>query len=82
MAANRTIELAEEPFELLVRESERRGVAPGALASQLLQANLAGATEDLDRALGGLAALREHLPSIDGLALARAARSELDQRAA
>ncbi len=82
MAAANTIQLAQDSYELLLRESRRRGVAPDALANELLRTDLAAAAGDLEVALAGLAELRERLPEVDGLALARAARSELEQRVA
>ncbi len=82
MAAVNTIQLAQDSYELLVRESRRRGVEPDALADELLRTDLAVAGDDLEVALAGLAQLRERLPEVDGLALAREARSELEQRVA
>jgi len=82
VAANRTVELSEESYDLLVRESERRGMAPDALADELVQHELAPAVKDLAEALSALAQLRERLPKIDGLALARTARDELERRVA
>lgn len=72
-----TIQLLEDSYELLVREARRRGVEPDALANELLRADLAAGEGDLESALAALAQLRERLPEIDGLALARAARVEL-----
>lgn len=77
-----TIQLLEDSYELLVREARRRGVEPDALANELLRADLAAGESDLESALAALAQLRERLPEIDGLALARAARVELERRAA
>lgn len=83
MAATHTIALSEDLYELLVRESKRRGVGPDALASEFVRQELtARAGGDLAVALRKLAELRERLPEIDGLALARAARVELERRAA
>jgi len=57
-------------------------MAPDALANELLQHELVAPEGDLDRALDELGELRERLPKIDGLALARAARDALERRAA
>jgi hypothetical protein len=73
---------SEQSWGLPVRESERRGMAPEALADELVRHELGAPEEDFDRALSELAALRERLPKIDGLALARAARDELERRVA
>jgi len=77
-----TIQLPEDSYELLVREARRRGVEPDALANELLRADLAAAESDLESALAAIAELRERLPAIDGLAVARAARVELERRVA
>lgn len=82
MGANHTVELSEKSYGLLVRESKRRGMAPDALVDELLERELAPPVEDLDDALSAIAQLRERLPRIDGVALARAARDELERRVA
>lgn len=83
MVAVNTIQLAQDSYELLVRESRRRGVEPDALADELLRTDLAAAVGgDLEVALAGLAQLRERLGEVDGVAVARAARGELEQRVA
>jgi hypothetical protein len=76
------VELSEESYHLLVRESERRGMAPDALANELVQHELATPVKGVDEALSALAKFRESLPRIDGLALARAARDEFERRVA
>lgn len=59
----------------------RRGIDPDALADELVRTKLeAVANGDLDAALAGLAELRASLPDIDGVALAREARRDLEQR--
>lgn len=56
---------------------------PDALADELVRAKLGGAANgDLDSAVAGLAELRGGLPDIDGVALAREARRDLEQRGA
>ena len=82
MTASRKIELSEQSWGLLLRESERRGIEPDAVADELVQHELGAPEEDFERALSELAALRERLPKIDGLALARSARDELERRVA
>lgn len=85
MAAHpRVIRLADDAYELLRREAERRGVDPDALAERLLRADLAATRgwDDLDQTLAVLADLRGRLPEIDGLELARQARADLEARSA
>jgi hypothetical protein len=75
------VRLGPDAFDLLAREAERRGVAPEALADELLRAELAPqAGNDLEDALAGLAAVRAGQPQVDAVAIARDARSELDAR--
>lgn len=81
-SAAHTITLAEDAYALLAREAQRRGIDPDALAGELLRADLAPAQGELESALSGLAGLRDRLGEIDGLALARDARGELDRRVA
>jgi hypothetical protein len=77
----RTIRLTRASYDLLVQEARRRGTEPEALAEELLRADLSGGVPaDLDTALAGLAELRSGLPEIDGVALAREARRELEER--
>jgi hypothetical protein len=78
----RTIRLPKTSYELLQQEANRRGIEPDALADELLRTDLGASTGDLQSALAGLAELRTRLPSIDGLALAREARTELEHRGA
>jgi hypothetical protein len=79
--ATRTIHLPESSYELLSAEARWRGLAPDALAEELVRADLGGQGEqDIEAALRGLAELRAGLPEIDGLVLARDARKQLDQR--
>lgn len=78
---DRVIKLPDDAYELLRLEATRRGVEPDALAESLLREDLMQARWDgFDDALVGLAALRARLPEIDGVALVRAARDELDAR--
>ncbi len=78
----RTIRLPQTSYELLQQEASRRGIEPDALADELLRFDLGAGTGDLQGALAGLAELRTRLPNIDGVALAREARSELEHRGA
>jgi hypothetical protein len=77
-----TIHLTEDSYDLLLREARRRGVEPDTLADELLRSDLATPGGDLEYALAGLAELRERLPDIDGVALAREARADLERRSA
>jgi len=78
---DRVIKLPDDAYELLRLEAARRGVEPDALAESLLREDLTHARWDgFDDALVGLAELRARLPEIDGVALAREARGELDAR--
>ena len=77
----RTVRLQAASYDLLEQEARRRGMEPDALAEELLRADLEGApSDDLEAALAGLHELRAGLPEIDGVALAREARRDLDQR--
>ena len=79
----RTIRLTPTSYDLLEQEARRRGTDPDALADELLRSDLAAAAPgDLEAALAGLAELRAGLPEIDGVALAREARRELEERGA
>lgn len=80
---DRTVHLAPDSYELLEEEARRRGIDPDALADELLRSDLASrAGEDLDAVLASSDELRARLPEIDGVALAREARRELDDRSA
>lgn len=77
----RTVRLTPDSYELLEQEARRRGTDPDALADELLRSDLAAAAPgDLEAALAGLAEFRAGLPEIDGVALAREARRELEER--
>jgi len=78
----RTSRLTRTSYDLLEQEARRRGTDPDALADELLRSDLAAsaAPRDLEAALAGLAELRAGLPEIDGVALAREARRELEER--
>jgi hypothetical protein len=76
----RTIRLPQASYDLLLQEASRRGVEPDALADELVRADLGGSAGDLESALAGLVELRTRLPDIDGVVLAREARTELERR--
>ncbi len=80
--SERTIRLPQASYDLLLQEANRRGVEPDALADELVRTDLGASTGDLQGALAGLAQLRTKLPNIDGVALARQARTELEHRSA
>jgi len=78
---DRTVRLTPTSYDLLQQEARRRGTEPNALAEELLRADLEnGAGEDLDAVLARSDELRSRLPEIDGVALARGVRRELDNR--
>ncbi len=78
--SERTVRLPQASYDLLLREASRRGVEPDALADELVRADLGASAGDLESAITGLAELRTRLPDIDGVALAREARTELEHR--
>ena len=78
-----TVKLQPDAYELVVREAERRGVEPDDLVDEIVRADLGRLNEgDLEETLRRATALRSKLPPIDGVALAREARAELEQRGA
>jgi hypothetical protein len=79
--ATRTIHLPESSYALLSAEAQRRGLDPDALADELVRAeHAAHAERDLEATLRSLAELRATLPEIDGIVLARDARTQLERR--
>jgi len=65
----------------LEREAGRRGVQPDALATELLVAELAPASSDLDGILADLAEICSRVRGpIDAVAVVREGREELEQR--
>jgi hypothetical protein len=80
--SERTIRLPQASYDLLLQEANRRGVEPDALTDELVRTDLGANTGDLQGALAGLAELRTRLPDIDGVALAREARTQLEHRGA
>jgi hypothetical protein len=81
--ATRTVHLQDASYALLEAEARRRGIDPDALADALVRADLSAPGdngEDLESVLGDLAELRDELPEIDGVVLARDARAQLERR--
>ncbi len=72
--------MPQASYDLLLQEASRRGVEPDALADELVRADLGVNAGDLESALAGLSELRTRLPDIDGMVLAREARTELERR--
>lgn len=80
---DRTLQLQQDAYDLLVQEAARRGVAPEALADELLRADLGpGSRADIEETLAALAEFRSGLPAIDAVALVREGRAELEARGA
>jgi hypothetical protein len=78
-----TIELQPDAFDLVTREAARRGVSPDQVVEEIIRTDLAMTRRgDLDAALRRAADLRLTLPRLDGVALAREARDELEARSA
>lgn len=78
-----TVRLQPDAYELVMREAERRGLEPDELVDEIVRTDLRELkTADLEAALRRAAALRAELPPIDGVALAREARAELEERGA
>lgn len=77
------VRLQSDAYELVVREAARRGVEPDELVDEIVRTDLSQLDDtDLETTLSRAAELRSTLPPIDGLALAREARNELEQRGA
>jgi hypothetical protein len=78
-----TIELPPDAFDLVSREAQRRGVSPDQVVEEIIRSDLAVShAGDLDAALRRAADLRSALPRLDGVALAREARADLEARRA
>jgi len=79
----RTVHVSSDVYDRLVCEAERRGVAPDALADQLMKADLGPVDFDLERALADLAEVRGrlHRGGMDAAAVVREGRDELERRA-
>jgi hypothetical protein len=82
-AADRSVQLQPDSYDLLVKEATRRGVEPEALADELLRADLTSAGRaDQEAALDALAEFRAGLPRADAVTLVREGRVELEARSA
>jgi hypothetical protein len=78
-----TIELQADAFDLVNREAQRRGVSPDQVVEEIIRTDLAVVHGgDLDAALRRATELRQTLPRLDGVALAREARADLEARSA
>jgi hypothetical protein len=78
----RTVHVSPDAYDRLVHEAERRGVAPDALADELVKADLAPVEFDLEQTLADLAEVRGRLRGggMDAVALVREGRDELERR--
>lgn len=78
---DRVIHVPADAYDRLEREAGRRGVQPDALATELLVAELAPASSDLDSILADLAEIRGRVRGpVDAVAVVREGREELEQR--
>ncbi|MDQ3678362.1 MAG: hypothetical protein M3401_16450 [Actinomycetota bacterium] len=78
-----TIELAPDAFDLVSREAQRRGVSPDQVVEEIVRTDLAADDGgDLAAALRRAADVRATLSRLDGVALAREARADLEARGA
>jgi hypothetical protein len=78
-----TIELAADVFDLVCGEAQRRGVSPDQVVTDIVRSDLAAiGGGDLEAALRRAADVRSTLPRLDGVALAREARADLEARGA
>lgn len=78
---DRVIHVTPDAYDRLQREAGRRGVQPDELADELLAAELAPASSDLDSILADLADVRSRVRApVDAVAVVREGREELEQR--
>ena len=79
-----TVRLVAEDLERLATEAARRGLTPDSLAAELLHEKLQADREDklanARQALEQLRQFRESSPTLDGVALVREGRDELEHR--
>jgi hypothetical protein len=76
---DRVIHVTPDSYERLEREAVRRGLLPGALADELLAAELAPAQTDLETILADLAEIRGRVRGpVDAVAVVREGRDELE----
>ena len=78
---DRVIHVTPDAYDRLEREAGRRGVQPDTLADELLAAELAPASSDLESILADLADVRSRVRGpVDAVAVVREGRRELEQR--
>lgn len=78
---DRVIHVTPDAYDRLEREACRRGVQPDELADELLAAELAPASSDLESILSDLADVRRRVRGpIDAVVVVREGREELQQR--
>lgn len=78
---DRVIHVTPDAYDRLEREAGRRGVQPDALADELLAAELAPASSDLESILADLSEIRGRVRGpVDAVAVVREGREELEQR--
>jgi hypothetical protein len=78
---DRIIHVTPDTYDRLEREAGRRGVQPDKLADELLAAELAPASSDLEAILVDLADIRGRVRGpVDAVAVVREGREELEQR--
>lgn len=78
---DRVIHVTPDAYDRLEREAGRRGVQPDELADELLAAELAPVSCNLDTILADLAEIRSRARSpVDAVTLVREGREELEQR--
>ncbi len=78
---DRIIHVTPDAYDRLEREAGRRGVQPDKLADELLAAELAPASSDLEAILVDLANIRGRVRGpVDAVAVVREGREELEQR--
>ncbi len=78
---DRIVHVTPDAYDRLEREAGRRGVQPDKLADELLAAELAPASSDLEAILADLADVRGRVRGpVDAVAVVREGREELEQR--
>lgn len=78
---DRVIHVTPDAYDRLERVGGRRGVQPDELANELLAAELAPASSDLESILSDLADVRNRVRApVDAVALVREGREELQRR--
>ena len=80
-----TVRVSLQEYDRLATEARRVNLPLDALAQRLLKSSIDGIKPKFDKeqsrsALAGLRSIARNLPAIDGVALARQSREELEQR--